>query len=341
MPSRAPDMEAGDSRNTAPLKGKKILALAGGVGGAKLAYGLYKTVPPGQLTVISNTGDDIELYGLRICPDIDTLTYTLSGVANPSTGWGVEDDTFFCLSMLGRYGLETWFSLGDKDLATHIIRTNLLKAGHSLTEVTKWLARSLGVRAKILPMSDERVQTHIELEDGLVAFQEYFVRRKAQGRVLGVKFKGVEMAKPTADVISAISEADLIVFCPSNPVASILPILSVPGMRDLLKGASAKKAAVSPIVAGKAISGPAAALMEGLGLEVSPLGLARLYEGLIDAIFMDKRDEALSQRIASSGAHPIIAEIIMKDPGDKISLAKSIFGWAFGVPPFARGFGSQ
>lgn len=312
------------------MKNKKILALAGGVGGAKLAYGLYKVVPRGHLSIVANTGDDIELYGLRVCPDIDTLIYTLAEVANPRTGWGLEDDTVFCLSTLGRYGLETWFSLGDKDLATHIIRTNLLRTGYSLTETTAWIARALGVGAQVFPMADERVQTHIELEDGVVPFQEYFVRRKAQGRVLGVKFEGVERSKPTGEVESGVREADLIVFCPSNPVVSILPILSVPGMRDLLKGAKAKKAAVSPIVAGRAISGPAGTLMEGLGIEVSPLGLAGLYEGLIDAIFIDKRDEALSQRIESLGPRAVTAEIIMKSPEDKISLARRIFSWAMG-----------
>src|SRR5436305_13252376 len=234
-----------------------IVALAGGVGGAKLAQGLSLALPPDALTVIGNTADDFEHLGLRISPDLDTVLYTLAGMANPETGWGVAGDTFRALDLLGRYGGETWFLIGDLDFATHVRRTELLRAGRSLTEVAATLARGLGLRAALLPMCDEPVATVVETPAGPLAFQDYFVRRRHQDPVSAVRFEGVERATLPAGVAAALREAEAIVLCPSNPIVSLGPILAVPGLRDALRAAPGPRVAVSPIVGGRARNGPA------------------------------------------------------------------------------------
>ena len=257
-----------------------IVALAGGVGGAKLADGLYRIVAPDDLTVIANTGDDLlrglvrvvpardltvvvntgdddEFYGLHVSPDIDTILYTLAGLANPETGWGIAGDTFATLEMLRRYGEDTWFQLGDRDFATHIQRTRWLREGKTPTEVAGALMAALGVRARLLPMSDAPVATHVRTPEGELAFQDYFVRRHHSDEVLGIRFAGIEMAEPTEQIRAGLAEAEVIVFCPSNPLVSIGPILAVPGMRDLLRAARAPRVAISPIIAGKALRGHA------------------------------------------------------------------------------------
>src|SRR3712207_1486790 len=235
----------------------KVCALAGGVGGAKLAAGLQGVLQPGELTVVVNTADDFELWGLRICPDLDTVMYTLAGIANPQTGWGVEGESFGALGMLASYGEVTWFKLGDRDLATHVLRTARLRAGETLTEIMTNLSAALGVRSSVLPMCDEPVATVLDTPDGPLEFQEYFVRRGQRDEVIGVELRGIDSARPTDAVSRTLAAADVVVLCPSNPVVSIGPILAVPGMQKALAASRAPKITVSPLVGGRALKGPA------------------------------------------------------------------------------------
>ncbi len=304
-----------------------IVALAGGVGGAKLASGLAACLGPGELTVIVNTADDFDLYGLRICPDLDTVMYTLAGVANPATGWGVIGDEFTTLDMIGRYGRDPWFRLGDKDFATHILRTEGLRAGLPLSTVIRQLAEGLGVEVRILPMSDDQVATVISTPDGDLEFQEYFVRRHHEPVVTGVHFRGVKQATPSPTVLSTLESAELIVVCPSNPLVSVAPILAVPGVRAALGAAEAPKVAVSPIVGGSALRGPADRMLESLGYEVSPVGVARLYEGLLDGFVMDRLDEALASEVGSLGFEVLATNTVMQDQPDREALADEVLRW--------------
>src|SRR5215212_10306995 len=226
----------------------KVCALAGGVGGAKLASGLQDVLPPGELSVVVNTADDFDLWGLHVCPDLDTVMYTLAGISNPETGWGIENESFATLGMLERYGEEIWFKLGDKDLATHMIRTSRMRSGEPLTRITAGLSGALGVKSIVLPMSDDPVSTILRTPEGRLEFQEYFVRRGQRDEVLGIRLRGIEEARPTEGVLAAIDGADAIVFCPSNPIVSVGPILALPGMREALASSFAPKVAVSPIV---------------------------------------------------------------------------------------------
>lgn len=307
-----------------------IVALAGGVGGAKLCLGLYRLLQ-GQtrdLAIIGNTGDDLEMFGLRICPDLDTVLYTLAGIANPATGWGVVGDTSSTLEMLKRYGEDTWFWLGDRDFATHLRRTELLRKNSTLTEATAALATALGVECRLLPMSDQDVRTIVHTEEaGELSFQEYFVRRRSQDTVVGLHFAGIEQAKPTPQITEALSSAKLIVICPSNPYLSIDPILAVPGMRELVQKArsgGAKVVAVSPIVGGKAIKGPAAAIMRSLKADVSPFGVAKIYQDLADVFVFDTVDVDKEKAIAALGLQTLVTNTIMNSEEDKIALAKAI-----------------
>jgi LPPG:FO 2-phospho-L-lactate transferase len=307
----------------------KVVALAGGVGGAKLAHGLQLALErPEDLTVIGNTADDFELYGLRICPDLDTVLYTLSGLANPATGWGVAGDTFTTLEMIGRYLGAPWFQLGDRDFATHIVRTERLRRGDSLTEITAGLAQALGVRPAIVPMSDEPVATMIDTPDGRLDFQQYFVGRRHADEVTGVAFAGVEDARPATAALAALESAEAIVFCPSNPIVSIGPILAVPGMRDALEAATAPIVAVSPIVGGEALKGPAAQMLAGLGHEVSAAGVAAIYAGLVDGMIIDRLDEALAPRIEALGMRVHVTETIMRSDADRAELARESLAFA-------------
>ncbi len=305
----------------------RLVALAGGVGGAKLADGLQR-VAGADLTVIVNTGDDFELHGLAISPDLDTVLYTLAGLANPVTGWGLAGDTFANLEMMTRYGAEDWFRLGDRDLATHILRTNMLRQGKTLTEVTLHLSRALGVQAGILPMSDARVATMVDTDWGELAFQEYFVHQQWQPVVRSVHFDGIEEARPTEAVLSAIDRSDVIIFCPSNPFVSIEPILSVPGIRGRTREARAFKFAVSPIVGGQALKGPAAKMFRELGIEPSALAVAVRYVGLIDGFVLDQVDAELLPAIASLGFQVLATDTVMRTEADRERLAQEILGWA-------------
>ena len=311
----------------------KVVALAGGVGGAKLAAGLQSVLPAGDLSVVVNTADDFDLWGLHICPDLDTVMYTLAGIANPKTGWGIAGESFESLDMLGRYGEDTWFKLGDRDLATHVLRTSRLRAGDPLTRITTDLSGALGVKSDILPMCDEPVATVLETPDGPLEFQEYFVRRGQRDEVLGVELRGIEDARPTDTVLGAIAGADLVVFCPSNPVVSIGPILAVPGMRKALLSSSAPKIAVSPIVGGRALKGPADRMLDSLGHEVSAAGVARMYEGLVDGVVIDRMDERERPDIEALGMCVLATDAVMHDANDRARLAREVL--AFGAGPVA------
>jgi len=305
----------------------RVVALAGGVGGAKLAQGLYR-LQGEQLLVVVNTADDFTLHGLRICPDLDTVLYTLAGLANPQTGWGIADDTFATLEMLDRYGADdTWFQIGDRDFATHILRTQRLAAGTPLSVVEAELAAALGVRATLLPMADAPVATLVDTDTGRLTFQDYFVRRRHSDNVRGIIFDGITAAAPPAALAPALDTAIAIVFCPSNPLVSIGPILAVPGLRDLLARARGPRVAVSPIVGGKALKGPAGQMLATLGHEVSAYGVAALYQGLIDGIVIDEMDAALAPRIADLGMRVQVAPTIMRDAHDRTVLAAGVLGF--------------
>jgi LPPG:FO 2-phospho-L-lactate transferase len=301
-----------------------ITALAGGVGAAKFLTGLHRVVPEEELTVIVNTGDDIELYGLHISPDVDIIVYTLAGIIDKKKGWGIEGDTFYCLETLRRYGYETWFNLGDRDLATHLHRTNLLRKGVNLSDTTAEICRALGLRVKILPMTDDKFETWITTEAGSMHFQEYLVKRSTKDIVLGVKFMGAETATPAPGVVPAILSSDLIVISPSNPIVSIGAILSVNGVRAALRQSRARKIAISPIIAGAPIKGPADKLMKGLGLEVSSYSVAYLYKDFIDVFVLDVADEKEQKGIEELGIRVVVTNTVMKDLEDKVELAKIV-----------------
>ncbi len=303
---------------------RRIVLLAGGVGGAKLAHGLAQVLAPGQLSVIVNTGDDFWHYGLRVCPDLDTVMYTLSGLVDPVNGWGVAGDTIAMLTALQRYGEEPWFRLGDQDVATHLLRTQALRGGSRLTEVTARLSQALGVSTQILPMTDDEVGTIIDtVEYGELAFQEYFVRYRWQPTVKAIRFAGIETARPTSEVEAAIVEADAIVLGPSNPWLSIAPILAVPGLRALIEAQPVPRLALSPIVAGRALKGPAAKLMAELGWDVSASAVARYYGDLINGFVYDVRDAGADVKTKNA----VTFDTIMKTDADRAALASAMLEW--------------
>lgn len=301
-----------------------IVALCGGVGGAKLAYGFARVLPSHDLAVIVNTGDDFEHLGLRICPDVDTVMYTLSGVDNRDTGWGRAAETWAVMDEVGRLGGETWFKLGDKDLALHLLRRQLLDGGERLTIVTRQLAARLGVQSDILPMSDEPVRTIVETAEGDLAFQDYFVRCHCEPQVTGFRFEGAVQATPSPEVQAALSDPELrgIVICPSNPYVSIGPMLAIAGIRERLERTSVPIIAVSPIVAGRAIKGPAAKMMAELGGPVSGLLVARLYRELIDGMVLDEQDHALVGQRRDDDPRLFVAPTVMRTSEDRVALAR-------------------
>jgi LPPG:FO 2-phospho-L-lactate transferase len=304
--------------------GSMIVALAGGVGAARFLDGLARVVPPEDIFVIGNTGDDAEIHGLHVSPDLDTVMYTLAGLADPVRGWGLRGDTFRNLEALRRLGAETWFQLGDRDLATHIVRTELLRGGMKLSAVTRQMTEALGVRSTIVPMSDDPVRTMVQTKNRLLEFQDYFVRRRAEDAVRGVVFYGSDQAKPAPGVLDAITRADAVIFCPSNPLISIGPILSVPGVREALDRRSGPVAAISPIVGGRALKGPAAKMMRGLKLSASALGVARLYQGIADVFVLDNEDKAATSKIESLGMKAVVTDTIMSGLSKKKALARAV-----------------
>lgn len=305
----------------------KVVALAGGVGGAKLAHGLSLVLSPQDLTVVVNTGDDFQHLGLHISPDLDTVMYTLAGLAHPETGWGLAGESWNFLEALERLGGDTWFRLGDRDLATHIERSHRLWGGATLTEVTGALCAALEVGPRILPMTDDVVQTRVQTSEGELDFQEYFVRRQCRPRVTGFRFAGMESATATGQVLEALASAELVVLCPSNPFVSLDPILSLPGIREQLTPKPV--IGVSPIIGGRAIKGPAAKMLAELGLEVSSLAVAQHYRGLLRGFVMDTVDEALSPEIREIGLRVLVTNTLMKTTADRARLAGEVL--KFGI----------
>ncbi len=301
-----------------------ITALAGGTGAAKLLRGLARLIDPRDLTVVVNTGDDAEIWGLHVSPDLDTVCYTLSGVIDEQKGWGLTGETFNTLDQIARFGEPAWFNLGDRDLATHLHRTRLLREGRTLSQVTQAVASALGVSARILPMSDQPVRTRILGPDGWLAFQEYFVREKAQVDVRAVSYAGAARAHPAPGVVDALLTADAVLLCPSNPITSVGPILAVPGLVEALRATEATVVAVSPIVGGDAVSGPAGRLMASAGLPVSAAGVARAYADWLDVLVFDERDRALAPEIERTGVRPVAAPTIMSGREAEVALARRV-----------------
>ena len=309
----------------------KIAALAGGTGAAKLLRGLAPLVDPAELTIVGNTGDDTEIWGLHISPDLDTVCYTLAGLIDERKGWGLRDETFHALEQMPRLGEPAWFGLGDRDLATHLHRTRLLREGRSLTAVTADIVAALGVPARVLPMSDQPVRTRILGPEGWLSFQEYFVREKAQTLVRAVEYAGAAAATPAPGVVAAIAEARAVIVCPSNPITSVGPILAVPGLVEALGATSATVVAVSPIVGGAAVSGPAGQLMASAGLPVSAAGVARAYAAWLDRLVFDEQDRALADEIRALGIAPVPAPTMMSSREAEIDLARHVLNAARGV----------
>jgi LPPG:FO 2-phospho-L-lactate transferase len=301
-----------------------ILALTGGTGGAKLVKGLAAEIDPADLTIICNTADDAIFHGLHVSPDIDTIVYTLAGLNDEEKGWGMAGESFVGLEQLRRLGEEVWFKLGDKDLATHILRTDLLRQGLTLSEATRRIRSALGIQSEILPMSDDRIESRIVTANGEISFQEYFVRERWAPEVKRVFFAGVDQSKPASRVLQAIANAAGIVICPSNPITSIGPILAVPGIRQALREARGKIVAVSPIIARAAISGPAHTLMGTHGLEPSVRGVAKAYADLLDVLIVGREDQSLQSEIEKLGVKPVSADIRMNSLADKRRLARQV-----------------
>ena len=306
----------------------RLTALAGGSGAARLLRGFAACLGPSALTVVGNTGDDTEVWGLHVSPDLDTVAYALAGRLDVARGWGLGDETFRCLEAMAGYGEQTWFNLGDRDLATHLLRTRALRAGERLSAVTARLAALLGAGVRLLPMSDDRVRTRIRTPDGWLTFQEYFVRDKAMVEVLEVDYEGAADARPAPGVEDAIAGADLVVVCPSNPVTSIGPILAVPGVAQALHATRAPVVGVSPIVGGAAVSGPAAALMRARGLPVSAAGVAAAYAPWLRSLLIDARDRDVAADVQRAGARPVVADILMPDREREIALARAVLAAA-------------
>jgi len=307
-----------------PAEPRPVLALAGGVGGAKLALGLSHVLPPDDLVIMVNTGDDEEFHGLHVSPDLDTVMYTLSGLADPERGWGLSGETFQALQMLSAYGVPTWFNLGDRDMATHVRRTQLLREGQSLSNVTAELCGRLGIAHTVAPMTDDRVRTIVETSEGDLSFQDYFVRRRCEPQATAVRFEGAADAQPSPTFDEALDNARAIIFCPSNPFLSIDPILAVGDVRESVIRFNRPRVVVSPIVGGAAIRGPAAKMMRELGHPVSSLGVARKYVGLCDHFIIDNADASESASIEALGMKAHVTNTIMNTTDDKETLARYV-----------------
>ena len=315
-------MTGNPSRDTGP-----VLALCGGVGGAKLALGLYRHLGPDRLTVVVNTGDDFEHLGLHISPDLDTVLYTLSGCNNPETGWGRADETWTFMSVLESLGGETWFRLGDADLALHVERTRRLRSGESLTTVSEAFREHLGVRARILPMSDDPVGTVVDTPDGRLSFQHYFVREGCRPTVTGIAFEGVERARPNPLFLETLCDPALwaVAICPSNPYLSVDPILAIPGVRTAIEACPAPVVAVSPVVGGRAIKGPTAKIMRELGVPATSTAIARHYKALIDGLVLDRGDAAEAEGLSRPS---LVTKTVMTSLEDRIALARTVLDFA-------------
>jgi LPPG:FO 2-phospho-L-lactate transferase len=299
-----------------------VVALSGGVGGAKLALGLSRVLPAGELLVVANTADDFEHLGLSISPDIDTLTYVLAGLDNPVTGWGRRDETWSFMDSIGALGGEDWFRLGDRDLALHVERSRRLRLGQTLSEVTADICRRLGIGVRVVPMSDDRVRTRVRSDAGWIDFQDYFVRQQCRPVVHELAFEGVEVARPHAEIVAALRSGEVraVIVCPSNPFISIEPILAISGMRDAIEGSGAPVVAVSPIIGGRAVKGPTAKMMRELGLEASAAGVATHYGDLLDGYVVDQAD---ADSVGNVDARVTIAKTLMTSLHDRKTLARA------------------
>ena len=301
---------------------RDVVVLAGGVGAARFLEGVVQVVDPVRVSVVVNTGDDAEFYGLTVSPDVDIVLFTLSGIVEPSQGWGIRDDTFNALEMLEKLGRERWFLLGDRDLAVHIHRTEFLRQGFTPSEVTDDLRRRLGLEVKVLPMSDQPVRTTIRTPDGWLPFQEYFVKRRQQDDVLEIRYDGAETAEPAPRLLDAIRDAAVVLISPSNPLVSVGTILSLAGVRDALRTTDATIVGVSPIVGGATIKGPADRMMRGLGMEVSAVGVARAYADFLDVLVIDQQDADLAGGVEAEGVRAVVTDTIMRDLDVKRALAR-------------------
>ena len=305
-------------------KKQEITALGGGVGASKLLLGLYEALAPSMLTMIVNTGDDIELHGLKISPDLDIVTYTLAGIVDPAKGWGIRGETFHALKRLAAYGRPNWFNLGDRDLATHIHRTALMAEGKTLVQAADSVRAALGVKARILPMSNDPVPTIIDSNEGPLHFQEYLVKRRAEPVVNGIRFEGVEAARPAPGVLEAIREGSRNIICPSNPLISIGPILAVPGVREQLRARKVDVFAVCPIVGGKSLKGPSDKMLTQLGHEATALGVAKLYADFTGTLIIDPADKAQASAIEALGMKVAILPTVMETRAHKRKLARAL-----------------
>jgi LPPG:FO 2-phospho-L-lactate transferase len=302
----------------------RVALLAGGTGGTKLAHGFAQVLPGDDLAVIVNVGDDLELHGLHVSPDVDALLYTLGGLIDTERGWGVRGDTSTAHAMLERYGAPSWFRLGDADLATHIHRTHLMRAGATLTEATAAMASTLGIGARVLPATDDPVRTRVETDAGVLDFQDYFVRLRHEPEVRGVQLAGLETARAAAAAVEAIAAADLVVIGPSNPVVSIGPILALPELRAAVEASSAVRVAVSPIVAGAALKGPADRMLRSLGHEATALGVAKMYADLVHRFVLDDADADLARDVAALGMEADVLPTVMRTEADRAALARAV-----------------
>jgi LPPG:FO 2-phospho-L-lactate transferase len=334
--------QKGQDSDTEGSRATRVVILAGGFGGSKMAHGVALVASQegwaSELGVVVNVGDDVDMHGLRVSPDLDTVMYTLAGLANPDTGWGIEGDTWSAAEMLERYGQPTWFKLGDRDLATAILRTERLRGGACLTDVTSEQSSALGVDALILPATDDRVATQVRTDEGWLDFQDYFVRRHHEDDVREVRYVGIESARPTTEVLTAVTGASIVVIAPSNPHLSIDPILALDGVVESLRDAPAPVVAVSPLVGGKALRGPADRIFRSLGSEPSALGVARHYQdrypGVLDGLVIDPIDEHDAQAIEDSGLAVLTTDTIMRSDDDRARLAAAVL-------EFARSLGSR
>lgn len=315
-----------------PRDQPRVVVIAGGVGAARFLAGLVRALPPASVTAIVNTGDDVDLHGLHVSPDVDSVVYRLAGIADDERGWGLADETWRALDMLGRYGADTWFQLGDADLATHVWRTSRVRRGVPLSRVTAEQCAALGVEARILPMTDERVTTRVRCSElGELHLQEWFVRERCQPVVEAVRFDGVDRARPAPGVLEAIADADAAIIAPSNPIISVGPVLAVPGLRDALR-AVPQGIAVTPIVAGRAVKGPAAELLRAAGIEVSATGVAGLYADCVQTMVVDERDTNLAGAITDLGLRPVLTDTLMPDVDAATRLARVTLN-AVGIGP--------
>jgi LPPG:FO 2-phospho-L-lactate transferase len=301
-----------------------IVVLTGGTGGAKFVDGLRHSVPPEQLTFVVNTGDDLKWWGLHVSPDLDSITYGLAGLLSRERGWGVKGDTFYCLQAMGELAEPIWFHVGDRDLAVHLLRSRLLAEGKTLSQATAEICSRLGVQARILPMTDSRVETRVDTPNGELSFQEYFVQRWYQDPVNSVRFAGVDVAVPAPGVVDSILTARIVIIAPSNPITSIGPILAVPGMRKALQQTGASVVAVSPIIGNAAVTGPAGILMAAQDLPVSIAGVAQAYHDFLDILIADVRDSAVADQLNQSGFRVHCTNIIMNNANDKTRLAQTV-----------------